>query len=193
MFWNVLTLIGFIIALLTWFNITPRRLGEATKKYVFSNKLIISPIISSAFVLPGLIIHLKSAQYDWWLVSEGIGVLFFIWLVYISLWLDADEKSPRVLKIICALLPVSFVIATIGQINQGFNTEEYKNRSVEERQIFLIVNVVSVFFYGLIVGVLLFDLLFLKRILEVKVGLRKLQKDLADIQVRLKKRKNATQ
>lgn len=136
MIWQILTVIGLVVGLLDYFDVKPRKIDTVTRRLVFANKKIVTPTISSAFIMTGFAFLLTSKNVSWWSYSLGIISLLFVWLVYLIDIRSSKGKTTRSLKLAVVFMPLLMLIPLFGEIDSRLTAD----LSSHDRQLALITS-----------------------------------------------------
>ncbi|MBN1693098.1 MAG: hypothetical protein JW845_06035 [Dehalococcoidales bacterium] len=163
-FLNIITVLGFIIAILTWFKITPERLGQITKRYVIKNWYIVVAITFTCLDIILIVLNIISKNYNWWSYAEAFWTPIFLWLV---IWVRAEVQRNRLLERIIVFAPVMFLFTSWGRLVNALNTGVFDNTSPSfDKWLTLGICGYYVFIVGIFIGLNIFFLFFEKRLDE---------------------------
>jgi hypothetical protein len=117
---NGITVLAFIIAIFTWFDIKPKRLQDITKKYLLRDWYIALAVVVTCVDVILIFFMVRGGTHHWWSYTESSWSLVYIWLV--SILYFKKERDYPILMIFILIAPVMFIFTSSGRVYDAFST-----------------------------------------------------------------------
>lgn len=144
----VFTAVALAVAILTWYQITPKRFGEITRDRLIRSWLI-WPILVTVIAAILFIFYLMGHVYTWWSYVELALVCLYFWLIYITRKPHTNNLFDKLIW----LVPGLYLVPGLGRIENVLNTSVFDRTSPNaEKWLYIGLLLLNMLFIGINLG-----------------------------------------